>query len=108
RARLVDPLDLQQRYPERRDVVEAAELAVGEAEVGVDQVRILAELVGGVRRPGTERLVRQDVGERGVAVLPRREDVVALPLAVVRAGADRAGGARYPEHDAGGEDDRRA
>jgi hypothetical protein len=103
----VDPLDLQQRHPERGVVVEGAELALGQAGVPVPQAGVLAELVGRVRRAGTEHPVRQDVGEGGVAVLPGREDVVALPLAEVRGGAGRARRSGQREQDSGGEDGRR-
>ena len=82
--------DLSGGDAERRVVEVAAERAVREAGVVVDKARVLAELIVGVRGLCAERLERQDLGERRVAVLAGRQDVVALAPAVVVRG-ERAG-----------------
>jgi hypothetical protein len=87
-------LHLPVGHAERGVVVELRDLFVGESGVAVDQVRVLVELVAGVRGPGAERLVREDRGEGGVAVLPGRQDVGALAEAVVVAGEGGGGDGR--------------
>ena len=68
-------------------------VAVGQAGVAVDQAGVLAELVVGVRRPVAGGLEPQDLRGGGVAVLPGRQDVVALAQAVV---GGAGGGDRRP------------
>ncbi len=85
---------LSRRDAERRVIEVAAERAVREARVVVDEARVLAELVIGVRGLNAERLERQDLRERRVAVLAGRQNVVALALAVVVRGERTRGGVR--------------
>src|SRR5581483_7593738 len=102
--------DLAGGYPEGAVVVERADLAVGQPGRVVQQVGVLVELVVVVRGSGTEGLERQDVDEGGVAVLARRQDVVALAQAVVVVPGVPAGsrrwGQRQGEADGGAGDQR--
>src|SRR5204862_7869105 len=75
--------DLIGRDAERRVVEERVDLRVGERGVAGGQVGVRAELVLGVVGLGAEGLVEEDLGEGGVAVLARREDVRTLAAAVV-------------------------
>ncbi len=67
-------------------VEEGVDLVVAQALVPGGELRVGAELVLGVRRLGAERLVEEDLGEGGVAVLAGRQDVGTLPAAVVVGG----------------------
>ncbi|MGX1121593.1 hypothetical protein RKD37_006956 [Streptomyces ambofaciens] len=78
--------DLAGRDAEGGVVEEGVDLVVGEAGVAGGEVRVGAELVLGVRGLGAERLVEEDLGEGGVAVLAGRQDVGTLPAAVVVGG----------------------
>ncbi|MFB6939166.1 hypothetical protein ACFCX8_40560, partial [Streptomyces chartreusis] len=75
------------RDAERGVVEEVENRRIGEAGVALGQVGVRAELVLRVLGLRAEGLVEQDLGEGGVAVLARRQDVGALvPAVVVRGG----------------------
>ncbi len=83
--------DVRAGHAVRGIVEEGVDLRRRQAGVPVRQVRVGSELIVGVCRHRAEHLVGEDLGEVGVPVLPRRQDVGALAEAVVAGGESRGG-----------------